>query len=134
MFCQTGSTSTSLKYPKKIVYERDTVVAFTPLQVKKIQLISIELDEVKELNDRLKSQISKDSLLITSLDNVVKSYDRERELSPMIITNDSLRVAEYKIQIESLEKNIKKSRNGNKIFGGVVLTGLGILVGILVAN
>lgn len=131
--CQNGS-ETSEAYPKKIVHKRDTVVAFTLEQTKKIQLTKIELEQTKELNDSLKTQIDKDSLLITNLRTVVKSYDRERELSSLVIRNDSLMLKQNYLQIEKLEKNLKRSRTGNKILGGGLLTGLGIVLGILIAN
>lgn len=133
--CQNGSKNDTInKYPKKLIVKGDTIVAFTESQAKKIQLTKIQLDEQIEFTDSLKTQIKKDSLLIFTQNKVIKSYDRERELSLMVIKNDSLINKEYEIQINKLESNLKRARTGNKIFGGAALTGLGILLGILISK
>lgn len=128
MLCQNGSNT---KYPKRLIIKGDTIVAFSSEQAKKIQLTKINLIETTEFSEKLKVQIKKDSTLIVNQKLLINGFNREIRLSNLIIQNDSIIQAEHYLQVEKLEKNLKRARRGNQILGGTVLTGIGILIGIL---
>lgn len=122
-FCQTT-------YPKIVVYEKDTVVLFTPFQVRQINSIIVDRDALREeitlLNDLSITQnkliLSKDSQ-IEKYQEIISSYEASTQNFEAIINEQEKAFKDYS----------KKSLRNSFLIGGSCIV-VGIIVGILIVK
>lgn len=122
-FCQTT-------YPKIVVYERDTVVLFTPFQVRQINSIIVDRDILREeitlLNDLSITQnkliLSKDSQ-IEKYQSIITSYEASTQNLEAIIDERNRELKEH---------SRRSLRNGLLIGGGSLI--IGLVVGFLIVK
>lgn len=122
-FCQTA-------YPRIVIYERDTVVLFTPFQVKQINKIVIERDILKEevlLLDELSITQNK---LILSKDNQIEKY--QEIISSYEFSKQNLEAIINEQERVFKDYSRRSLRNGFLIGGSCVIVGL--IVGTLVTK
>lgn len=123
IFC-TSQTN----YPKLTVISGDTVIIFTPQQVKKINIAYLELDRCTELNTSYSNEISLYKQTVQNLEaqknNLItaiklhEDVDREKNIQITALEED--------IKIKNKQINtLKKSRIfliiGGAIVGGIIV-------------
>ena len=122
-FCQTT-------YPKIVVYEKDTVVLFTPLQVRQINSIIVDRDILKEEVLLLDSLSITQNMLILNKDSqiekyqgIIASYEASTQNLESIIDEKNRELKEYSRRF---------LKNGFLIGGSCIIVGL--IVGTLVTK
>ena len=122
-FCQSG-------YPKKVIINRDTVVALTPEQVKTINISYLQLQEVKEYNALYKKTIDSYSVLLPVYDNTVQDLKNIIAIQENTISNKDELISVITNSDKKKAREIKILEIQNKILrGGFVITL--ITIGIL---
>lgn len=120
-FCQTA-------YPRIVIYERDTVVLFTPFQVKQINKIVIERDILKE------EVLLLDELSITQ-NRLILDKDSQIEKYQEIISSYEISTQNLEAIIDEKNKEhkayLKRSLKNSLFIGGSCIT-VGLIVGILI--
>lgn len=126
-FSQTG-------YPKKIIIDKDTIVAITAKQLQVVNSIKVNYDECKEIQDSLYAQISTDSLVITSQFEFIRKLTNEINTQGDIIGNEKAKNIKT---VEQLNKSLKlcrvqKIKTG--IIGGLFTVSLGVILALLIVH
>lgn len=117
----------SSEYPKKIVYEGDTLVLITMDQVDSLNITYATVDEYKELSDSLNSSIVGYELVIVKDKEIIKEIKEKVKLKDGIIKEKDVIIDEDKKIIEKL----KRKNDRLKFFNGVLTvatTVLGVIV------
>lgn len=122
-FCQTT-------YPRIVAYEKDTVVLFTPFQVRQINSIVIERDILKEEISLLDSLSITQNMLILNKDSQIEKYQS-------IITSYEASTQNLEAIIDERNRELKEYsrrslRNSLLIGGGSLIVGL--VVGFLIVK
>lgn len=108
LYCQTT-------FPKKIVFNSDTVCIITIDHVKLINSTFIDIDELNELNDSLNSQIKTYEELRNKQKDIILNMGKQLSLQAEIIVEKD-NIIENKDQIISDRnrsiKKLKMQRNG----------------------
>lgn len=120
-------------YPKKIVLEnKDTIIALTGNQVKKINLGILKTDYYKELSDSLLYFSKRDSTLIFSQKNYIDVLNNQLILERQIsIQKDTINLHLNK-QLIDMNKQLNKQKVKIGILGGVSTVLVGVIIGILI--
>ena len=93
-FCQTG-------YPRLMVIDKDTIVALTIPQLKKVNISFVKLDFQKEMNDTLNSIISSYKQAIETQKHLNASYENQISLkNGIIVEDDAIRSHSKKIELK----------------------------------
>jgi len=119
-FCQSG-------YPKKVIYNDDTVVLITISQIKIVNNTKIERDKLKKDNHTLRTKCDS---LIENCDNLTSIYKENYELEQKINIKNKKAISSYKDNEKDWKQMVKnEKRKGNKkALGGVLI---GFLLGVL---
>ena len=120
-FCNCQET-----YPKVIVNDKDTIIAITHEQAKKVNVTYIDLSECQELIEIYQSQAAKDSILIEKL----------RELaiiSQSQISTQNKAIDNYAKTNDELKKSLTLSEKQKKRNGIILGSVGGVLVGTIIA-
>jgi len=120
-FCNCQET-----YPKVIVNDKDTVIAVTYEQAKKVNVAYIDLSECKELIEVYQSQAVKDSILIEKL--------REFAIiSQSQISTQNKAIENYAKMNNELKKSLSISEKQKKRNSIILGSAGGVLVGAIIA-
>lgn len=88
-------------YPKKVVIDNDTVCIVSIPQIKIVNKVFIDRDELRELNDSLNSELSNYRDLAEGQKQIIITQDQQKEIKDKIIL-------EKDVIIQSDEKLAKK--------------------------
>ena len=122
-FCQVG-------YPKKIVINKDTIIALTIEQVKAINITYLQLQEAREYNALYKKTIDSYSVLLPVYDNTVQDLKNIIAIQENTISNKDELISVITNSDKKKAGEIKRLEIQNKILrGGFVITL--ITIGIL---
>lgn len=127
-------TFSQVGYPKKVVIEKDTVVAITNEQVKKINLAHLELQECNEIKVSLFDKITKDSLLIVAQKSYSESLLKEVDLNKSLLNNYKDINIELNKDLLKTKKLYNRERLKVGIFGGVSVVLVGTIAALLLIN
>lgn len=127
-------TFSQVGYPKKVVIEKDTVVAITNEQVKKINLAHLELQECNEIKVSLFDKITKDSLLIVAQKSYSESLLKEVDLNKSLLNNYKDINIELNKGLLKTKKLYNRERLKVGIFGGVSVVLVGTIAALLLIN
>jgi len=116
-------------YPKQILWESDTLIAFTPKQVKLINYTKVSLDECKELSVSYRSELSLYKEASDKFSDFKKEVSKKEDYYNNIID-------EQKIQLNLQDDNINKLNRNIKIlkFTRIVGIGAGTFVGFYIGS
>lgn len=115
-------------YPKKVIHKDATLITITSEQGKDLLLANVDLKQSNELNDSLRIQISRDSVLIIALKKLSINYVEGLKVDSILISNNRLIIQQQSVSIKKLKRNLRRARNGNKILGGGLLAGVVIVL------
>jgi len=118
----------SSKYPKKYIYQGDTVVLITMAQVDSLNISYARIDQYKELSDSLKSAVEGYEIVVIKDKKIIQELERKVNLKDGVIEQTEVIAEEYKKDKEKLEKKNKRL----KFFNGVLMV-TSIVLGVIVA-
>jgi hypothetical protein len=124
--CQTG-------YPKIVVFENDTVVAITKVQMKKMNNLHLHYQECKETNTLLESTLDSCKAVFAIYDTMLINLKDQRNILQEG-AKESKKVISQMVELD--EKKNKKIQNlsaQNKALkiGGAILLGITALFYII---
>ena len=128
--CQIGST----KYPKKILFQGDSLVGFTYPQVVKIRLLKIDLEQAGEMIDSLEVQLDKQNYLLENYVELSNRYRSERETALRLADKNDLIIARLSSINSDLREDFEKERTLKNIFGGGLIASLLAILGFAIFN
>lgn len=126
-FSQTG-------YPKKILIDNDTVVAITNNQLQVVNNLKVDYDECKEVVDTLKSQVSRDSILIMSQFEFIRKLSNEMDTQGDIIENEKAKNSKLTENLKQSMKLYNRQRIKTAVVGGLFTVSLGVIVALLIVH
>jgi len=110
-------------YPRLITIDGDTLVAFRPKQVTKMNIVFLQLDECKELKNSIESEnnllMEQDSICSLQKDNLIEQQEILTRINDEKTTQVEILTEENKKQSKKI-KRLKKSRTLFTL-GGVIL-------------
>lgn len=110
-------TSVENVYPKKIVYEGDTLVLITMDQVDSLNITYATVDEYKELSDSLSSSIDGYEVVIVKDKEIIKELEEKVDIKNAIIVEKDVIIEEH----EKDNKKLKRKNKRLKFFNGVLM-------------
>lgn len=117
----------SNEYPKKVVYQGDTVVMITMAQVDSMNIAYASINQNQELNDSLRSAIEGYEVVVIKDKEIISELESKGELKDEIIAQKDVIVEE---QEKEKKKLIKKNKR-LKFFNGVLMV-TSIVLGVVV--
>lgn len=97
-------------FPRKIVYNGDTLVLITTDQLKMANLTYVEKTEYKELLDSMQILYNQKSLAVLTLNEMVESLNRSILLKDKTIASQDSIIDNYKIITKDLKLDVKKTK------------------------
>lgn len=122
-----GQTS---EYPKKIVYQGDTLVLITLDQVDSLNITYSVVDQYKELSDSLKSSIKEYEIVVLKDKEIIEELEKKVEIHDQILEQKNIIIQEERGEKEKYQKKNKRLKFFNKILVVAVIS-LGTVVSIL---
>ena len=112
----------------------DSIVAFTPLQAKKINLFRLDYENCLEVSDTLRSQLGRADKLIFEYRNLADLNKEKTSVLEKQNTNYSTIISTQKDDILKLTKKVDRRGTTIKILGGGLIVTTALSLGFLLLN
>lgn len=122
-------------YPKRVVINKDTIVAFTDSQATQILQTYIALEGCQSESFLKDTIINTQDGLIVNYEKTISYYEKKDSLNKLIIEDQDTKYNETSSTLNTIIKNQKKKQfQSNLAFGLTtpVFVAIGIIVGFLI--
>lgn len=97
-------------YPKKLTINGDTVVAITIPQLRKLNLMFVNTDYLKEMNDTLNSQNKNYGIAVSKFTSLTASYENQLKIRKGQIDEQNAIIENYKKMDKKWNRKVKLLR------------------------